>query len=277
MKPNVICCGMLVADLKFRTEAFPENDQKVFADSFQILPGGPATNAAITIQQLGGQAHLLATIGKCALSDSVLDMIDKTGVNTKKVLHQGEALNVSAVFSESNGQRRVVSYKNAVSYETPKHLIGPEVILLDGHQPQVSLELIERFPNTPTILDAGSVHEGTELLFYKVDWLITSTKYALTKTGKNKIQDALKTLAILNSKTIITTGEQGCIYSINGEEGSISPMKEVRCLDSNGAGDVFHGAFAHALALNKTPMECMDFANKIAAKSCESYGIIGAF
>ena len=276
MKPNIICCGMLVADLKFQTESFPEDDQKVFAESFDILPGGPATNAAITIQQLGGQAHLLATIGKCALSDSILDMISNTGVNTDKVLRKDESLNVSTVFLESNGQRRLVSYKQAVSYKATKHLVEPNAIVLDGHQPQASSELINRFPKVATILDAGSVNEGTELLFDKVDWLIASTKYALRKTGKSDIQSALTALIKLNANTVITAGKKGCIYSIDGKEGAIPPIK-VNCIDSNGAGDVFHGAFAYALSEKKSPLDCLNFANKIAAKSCESYGVIGAF
>ena len=99
MKNNIICCGMLVADLKFSTQHFPKKDEKVFADSFNLIPGGPATNAAIAIQQLGGKAQLLSTSGSCSLSDAILKMISDTGVDTEKILHVDEALNISAVFS----------------------------------------------------------------------------------------------------------------------------------------------------------------------------------
>lgn len=274
MTNKIICCGLLVADLKFNTQAFPKRDEKVFANAFNLLPGGPATNAAITIQQLGSQAQLLATSGSCSLSDSILKMVSDTGVNIDKVLHVDDALNVSAVLAETSGERRVISYKQKTEYHTPKHLEAPTAILLDGHQVDVSLQLMQRFPDVPTILDAGSVHEGTELLFDKVDWLITSKKYALTKTDSQDLDSALQKLSRLNPKTVITNGEHGCLYSINGSTGKI-PGLSIECIDSNGAGDVFHGAFAHALSQQRPHLECLAFANEIAAKSCQRVGIIG--
>lgn len=276
MTSQIICCGMLVADLKFSTESFPKKDEKVFAESFHLTPGGPATNAAITIQQLGGQAQLLSTCGSCSLSDSILQMVTNTGVNTDKVLHLNDALNVSAVFSEESGERRVISYKQRVDYKSPKYLEKPAVILVDGHQPKASLELLDKFPRVPSILDAGSVHEGTELLYQKVDWLITSKKYALAKTSKETVKEALDTLTKNHSKVVITCGDAGLLYSIGEQSGHI-PSIEINCVDSNGAGDVFHGAFAYAISQNKPPSDCLHFANEVAAMSCESPGIIGSF
>jgi sulfofructose kinase len=271
---RIICCGLLVADLKFSTDHFPGKDEKVFANNFDFIPGGPATNAALTIQQLGGDAQLLATCGSCSLSDSLVATLVENGVHTDEILRAHNGLNIAAIISDTNGERRAISYKKEVSYQAPKDLEPPNTILVDGHQAQASLELLERFPSATSILDAGSVHEGTELLYDKVDWLITSHKYALNKTNETCAQRALTQLAQLNENVVITLGEQGCLYSYHGEVGEIPGIK-IQCADSNGAGDVFHGAFVYSLSSGTSYLESLHFANQVAAESCQHQGIIG--
>ena len=274
MLNNTLCCGLLVADLKFELEKFPSQDEKVFANSFTVIPGGPATNAALTIKQLGGKATLISTTGTCALSDSLIDTLNNQGIETP-IIQKEDGLNCSAICVEANGERRGISYKKTFSYSLPDSIPEPDVILVDGHQKEASLALLNKFPKAISILDAGSVHEGTEALFERVNWLITSKKYALSKTRQNDLNSALKALSKLNDKVVITDGENGCLYSVEGSIGKIDG-KKVNCIDSNGAGDVFHGAFATSINRLGSFEKSLEFANTVAAQSCEHKGIIGA-
>ncbi|MCM8533697.1 MAG: PfkB family carbohydrate kinase [Lentisphaeraceae bacterium] len=272
---KIICCGLLVADLKFGIERFPNRDEKIFAQDFSFLPGGPATNAALTISLLGEEAELLASTGTCAVSNALIQMLKNVGLKTDFIAQVESGLTTAAIFTEINGERRVVSYKNVEEVKRTDEVSAPKIILVDGHQKDASLKLLARFPQAISILDAGSVHEGTEALFEKVDWLVCSKKFAISKANTADLNQALAILKKHNSKVVITNGEHGCLYSIDGTLGQIKGIS-VNSIDSNGAGDVFHGAFAYALATKQDYINALYFANKVAAQSCEHKGIIGA-
>ncbi len=133
---------------------------------------------------------------------------------------------------------------------------------------------MDLFPEAITILDAGSVHEGTEALADKVDWLITSSKFARSKTGEQDLTKATKVLAKINPQSICTDGENGCFWSVNGDNGHLHSY-QVDTVDSNGAGDVFHGAFAYGLVSDYEFADNLNFASKMAALSCTGKGIRG--
>jgi sulfofructose kinase len=134
------------------------------------------------------------------------------------------------------------------------------------------LALLQAFPDVPSILDAGSVHEGTDLLKEKVDWLIGSAKFARKSTGLHNLKQAAKALSKINKKVIITDGDKDCHWSINGKSGQ-TPAFSVDATDSNGAGDVFHGAFAYGLTQGIEFEKNILFSSKIAALSCTGIGI----
>jgi sulfofructose kinase len=46
----------------------------------------------------------------------------------------------------------------------------------------------------------------------------------------------------------------------------------VEVVDTTGAGDVFHGAFAYGLAQGWPSAKCVEFASAVAALSCRALG-----
>ncbi len=71
----------------------------------------------------------------------------------------------------------------------------------------------------------------------------------------------------------VTDGENGVVWRNAGDEtDSFTPAFKVDAVDTNAAGDVFHGAFAVGLA-EKMPLgETMRFASAAAAIKCTRYG-----
>jgi sulfofructose kinase len=272
---DVLCCGLLTADFAFSLQKLPEKDEKVFADSFEIRTGGPAANAALTVKLLGGKAELIAVTDNSIAATGLLNQLEQGDFDTSLIFRLKGGLNAAAILSEKTGARQVISCKAQSKPEELPSAVSqyyPKVLLFDGHLPVLSLKLMHQFPDAITVLDAGSVHEGTELLAAEVDWLITSAKYARTKSELKNLNDALNVLTLLNQKAVITDGGNGCIWSIDGELGK-TPATEVKALDSNGAGDVFHGAFAFGIVKGLSPKDNLQYASQIAAKSCTVKGI----
>lgn len=103
--------------------------------------------------------------------------------------------------------------------------------------------------------------------------MIPSEEFALKITGE---QDAIKAAEILQKKyhpeiLIITQGSKGGFIWQNGQEVRY-PVFSVKAIDSNGAGDTFHGAFVAARIKGMDIFEAAKFASATSALKCTRFG-----
>jgi sulfofructose kinase len=147
------------------------------------------------------------------------------------------------------------------------------VILFDGHEPLVSQPLARaaKEKGILTILDAGSVHQGTVELSPLVDYLVCSQKFASDFTGDSDESLALTSLTSYAQNVIVTLGERGLIWQ-NPSGRSFLPAFKVEAVDTTGAGDTFHGALAACVAIDLPWLESLEIASAAAAICCSKMG-----
>ena len=83
--------------------------------------------------------------------------------------------------------------------------------------------------------------------------------------------DAIEGLKEKNFTTIITDGPNGSFIVTGGDIIKNNGL-EVEAIDTNGAGDMFAGAFMHAMLNGKKLHECGAFANLAASKIVQTFG-----
>jgi len=181
------------------------------------------------------------------------------------------------VLVKPDGARALVNYKGdtralpagAVDFSA----IHPKVVLFDGHEPALSVPLAEqaRALGIPTVLDAGSLHEGTQALMGRVDYLAASEKFAAQWLSGADGQGALTALAELAPAVVITLGERGLVWHKADERGAL-PAFPIQPIDTTGAGDAFHGAFAAGLAEGLPWEELLRYASAAGALCCQRAG-----
>jgi len=147
------------------------------------------------------------------------------------------------------------------------------VILFDGHEPDISFPVAEyaRKHGIKTILDAGSLHAGTKKMVNMVDYLITSERFARDFTSEEDEEKAVEKLSKEHASVVITLGERGLIWKKNQTTGRLPALK-IHCVDSTGAGDAFHGAFAAGLACGMEWEKLLRYANAAGALCCTRFG-----
>jgi sugar/nucleoside kinase (ribokinase family) len=152
------------------------------------------------------------------------------------------------------------------------------VLLFDGHELEASLTAMQAFPDAITILDAGSWREGTAELAGRVQYLAASERFALQATGMTSLQDEAdrrQCLAHLReqfgTKTIVTLGERGLMIDA-GEGYNELPAFQAVAVDTTAAGDIFHGAFAFAIAGNMPLLDALRFSSMTASLSVRKAG-----
>ncbi len=276
MPLDLLCVGMAAYDLTFRVTHQPGADEKMRAMTLLECGGGPAANAAVAAARLGLRSAFLGYVGKDLYGEAHLRELQTEGVDTQWVLRGDMPSSLSSIYVKPDGSRSVVNYRGETPAVQWSQLTLPpnvKAILFDGHELQAALTLLElaQVQQIPTILDAGSVHAGTETLFDKVDYLVAAETFALPFTNEKTPAGALQQLLPLCRNVIITSGAQGLVYHMEGETGSM-PAFPVNVVDSTGAGDAFHGGFATAVIERKAIRESLKFATAVAALSCTGLG-----
>ncbi len=272
---DVLCVGYACYDLVFLVDKHPGSDEKIVAKELLQCGGGPAANAAIAVSRLGLKAAFSGCLGNDLYGQMHLQEMQQHHVNTQAVIHGLSPTPLSTVLVKPNGQRALINYKGATQALSTEAIdfsfCKTKVILFDGHEPHISLALLDqaREDAIPTVLDAGSMHEGTHLLWDKVDYLVASEKFASQFAGD--VSTALYRLAEKSPAVVITLGDRGLIWKKEGQTGALDAFA-VTAIDTTGAGDAFHGAFAAAISLKQNWLDVLKYASAAGALCCSQMG-----
>lgn len=270
---DVLCVGHASFDQVFRVSHHPLPDEKLFAESLVLCGGGPAANAAVQGARLGARTGFSGYLGTDVFGEAHLKELEASGVDVRGVIRGPSPTPLSTVLVKPGGARSLVNFKGdtqvqpqgAVDYSG----LEARVLLFDGHEPELSESLL--FRKVPKVLDAGSLHAGTRRLMGAVDHLVASEKFACEWLGRDDPSAALQALSELAPVVVITLGAQGLIWCREGSQGRL-PAPHVQAVDTTGAGDAFHGAYAAGLAAELPWAELLQMASAAGAACCETLG-----
>lgn len=273
---RVLLAGLCTVDLVHRVDALPEPGEKVQSRAVEVAAGGPATNAAVAVAALGGEATLLTGLGMHPLARLARSDLESYDVAVRdRTPHQAEPPATSAVaVRESDGERAVVSH-NAAGRAVPESTAGdmlaaggdlPDTVLLDGHHPRLALRVAAwaRAHGVRVVLDAGSWKPVLDDLLPWVDVCACSARFG--------VPPGTATLQERGVPVVITTaGSDPVWYSVAGGPSGQVAVADVRARDTLAAGDVWHGALAFALAGYGVPV-AIEFANAVAGQRVRHVG-----
>jgi sulfofructose kinase len=274
---DVLCVGASTYDLVYSVDRHPQPDEKIRADSFIGCGGGPAANGAITVARLGLLAAFAGYLGNDIFGNAHIEELRKAGVFTGLIARGEHSSALSVVMVKPDGSRALVNYRKPESFLAANSVdfskIDTKVILFDGHEPYISPALARsaRQRGIVTVLDAGSIHSGTEELTGLVDYLVCSERFGLDFTGESTEDRALEKLGSYAPNVIITVGERGLVWKNSQGSGREAAYK-IKAVDTTGAGDVFHGALAACLAEKREWRRSLAYASAAGALCCTKIG-----
>jgi len=275
---DVLCVGQASYDLVFSVTHHPGPDEKSVASLFTGCGGGPAANAAVTAARLGRRAAFAGYLGEDFYGRIHHEELARESVLMDLVYRGGVPTPLSVILVKPDGKRTVVNYKHP-AIPPPADLAAllvncrPKVILFDGHEPHLAPVLMEhaRRGGIPTVLDAGSVHAGTREIVGMVDYLVASEKFARDFTGEKDVVRAAQKLHHYAPAVVVTRGEAGLVWQAAGGAGQLDAFA-IEAVDTTGAGDAFHGAFAAGLSEKMDWLELLRYSSAAGALTCTRYG-----
>lgn len=255
----VVLAGLTTVDLVQRVDAIPEPGEKVRAESVELVAGGPAANAAVTVAALGGHATLLTGLGSHPLAQVAHNDLRRHQVRVVDLAadHAGPPTVSAVTVRARDGERTVVSY-NAADLDLPPPdaadslVAAADAVLLDGHHPRLALAtaMVAHRHGVPVVLDAGSFKPIFVELLPLVQVCAGSASFRLP--GKPDARDTELAVHDVGVPVVIRThGPRPVTWSYRSPQGIVDgtvDAVEITARDTLGAGDVWHGALAYEIA-----------------------------
>ncbi|MCG8443922.1 MAG: PfkB family carbohydrate kinase [Caulobacterales bacterium] len=277
---TVLCAGHAVEDHVFQVPALPTTAAKHQARGFAVVGGGPAANAAVAISRLGGEARLAARVGEDAVGRSIVRDLETEGVDCSLVrAFTGARSSLSAVMVDADGQRMIVNYLDPDLPADPAWLIGgfPErvdAVLADTRWPTGAAAALARARErgVPGVLDADHPVPREDRLLAAASHIAFSADGLARFLGDDDLKAGVARMAEETGVwCCVTDGAHGVYIAARGAVDHV-PAPSVHAVDTLGAGDVWHGAFALALAEGREERAAVRFANAAAAIKCTRAG-----
>jgi len=282
MTPELVGIGSAVYDTLMLTPGFPAEDTKIRADTILNQGGGPCTTALAAASKLGAQAAFIGAVGDDPAGCFIRDDLQRWGVDTRQLLLRPDSTSTQSfvVLNRENASRTCIAYGGSAAPLSPDEL--PETLIrearvlhLDGRSLDAAIAAakLARSCGTLVSLDAGRVYPGIDALLPLTDWLIPSEGFVQEFTGELDAETAALRLfrEYRMPLLIVTQGVRGGFLCLDGQI-TRYPAFPVYAVDSNGAGDVFHGAYLAASLRGYDPLRAARFASAASALKCRGLG-----
>lgn len=255
--------------------------------------GGSAGNTVVAINQFGGKSFYSCLVAKDELGKFFLADLDSNGVHTnlKYETCQEGLTGRCLVMTSPDAERTMNTFLGVSSFLSPEHIDEEAIrnstyIYLEGYlvaSPK-GLEAMKeakrlaekhRVATALTFSDPSMVKyfstQMQEIVGASVDLLFCNEEEAMIYTGTDSIATAREKLKEVAKKFVITLGANGALIFDGDTFIQIEPYK-VTAVDSNGAGDMFSGAFLYAITHHHSFAEAGKLASLASSKVVAQWG-----
>jgi len=282
---DVVGIGLNATDTLIIVPHFPSYAGKGPFSQEILSPGGQVASAMVTCARLGLRTRYVGTIGDDERGRLQIESLLGSGINLDFVQQRTGCPNQSAyiIIDQATGERTVFWQRpdclRLRPEEITKEMITSARLLhIDGHDTPAMEKAarIARENGIPVTVDVDTIYKGFERVLPYVDYLVASSEFPIQWTHQS---DPLKALELIQEEygircAAMTLGAHGALALYEGKF-HYSPAFVVNCVDTTGAGDVFHGGFCYGVLAGWDIDRILDFSNAMGALNCTAIGARG--
>ncbi len=279
---KIVGIGACVMDTLLSVPTYPKEDTKMRATDSKPAGGGPVATGLVAAKKLGISADYIGVLADDNGGLFLVNDFKKYGVGTEYIdVKKGYRSFTSVLWLAADTTTRTCVFDKGnlpeltLSDAQKTSIANADILMVDGNEMSAALEgaKIARANGTKVLYDCGGLYEGVENLLPLADIIIPSEEFALGHTGCQTAEQAAEKLYELYSPevVVITQGKKGGII-YEGEKVIDYPIYPAKVIDSNGSGDVFHGAFAAAVCKGYDYLKCCHFSSAVSGLKCTGIG-----
>jgi sulfofructose kinase len=281
---DILGVGLNATDTLIRLPRFPAFNSKVEFRVSEVLPGGQVATAVTACARWGLRARYVGKIGDDDFGRLQQEEMKRAGIEAHwVVVPKCQSQSSFILVDEASGERTVLWKRDPrlelLPAELPVGWIrGARLLHVDGHDcaAAAAAARLARDNQIPVTADLDNRYPGVEALLENVDYAVTSEEFPARLTNEGDLFSSLPSIASRFGCrfTAATLGADG-VLAWDGSTFLYSPAFDVRPIDTTGAGDVFHAAFAFALLRDDDLSRALEFSNAAAGLSCLGLGARG--
>ncbi len=279
---KITAIGAIVMDTIVSLDRYPTEDTKVRALATKSCGGGPAGTGIVAASKLGAQCSFLGSLSDDAGGAFLKADFEKYNVDTAFInIEHGYRSFISQIWLSATEKTRTIIFDKGnipalkLNDAQKAEIAACDVLMVDGNDLEAAIEgaMYAHEHGTKVLYDAGGRYEGVERLLPLVDILIPSEEFACGVSGKETAEEAAAWMFdTYNAEVVVVTcGKRGGVIC-DGSGVRSYPALPAEVVDSNGAGDVFHGAFAYACTAYDDYYSCCIFSSAVSAIKCMGVG-----
>lgn len=277
---GLFCVGGAVQDFIFFVDEIPREPRKYRANEFLTVGGGCAATAAVAASRLGGNVLLSVRLGNDLTADLIVAELEEYGVDCTFVSrHEGLRSPISSIFVDQDGERLIMGFRDQRMPDATDSLPdslpdGINVVLTDTRWAAGNLQVahLARQANIPCVLDGESPFDECRDLIELSTHVVFSAPGLRDLSGTDDRRDGLKSVRAMTDAWLAVTDGSNGTFVLDGDAVVEVPAPPVQVVDTLGAGDVWHGAFALALGEGQGELAAVRFANAAASLKCGRKG-----
>lgn len=242
--------------------------------------GGVAANAAVAVARLGGDARFAGVVGDDEAGARITESLADEGVDVSGVrVMSGRLSPESVVLVDSSGERLIVNHASEDLFQmapvpTVTEIGRPDVVLADMRWRHGAVETLAVASDlgVPGVVDCDHHPSDAPGILEAASHVVFGEATLMEWSGEADLSDALRVASErIDGWVGVTAGSDGTWWLDSGRL-EHAPAFEIAAVDTLGAGDVFHGAFALGLAEGMTIGDAIEFGSAAAALKCTHFG-----
>ena len=274
----ILCSGIATQDFIFGVDQMPDRATKYRARQFACGGGGSAANYAATVARLGGTVGLVSRLGEDAIGDGIVAELVGDGVDCRFMKRfAGHRSSLSAIVVDPQGERMIILYMDnelpVAADWVPELPPDTVAVLADSRWPEGSLVMLQRARamGIHAILDGDLPGVSVEAM--RAATLVAFSSEGLAaSTHESSLEAGLRKAATMSDATMVVTQGGDGVSWLDGDQFRHLPAYRVDAVDTLGAGDVFHGALALAVAEGQALEQALMFSSAAAAIKVSRFG-----
>ena len=281
-KIKIVGIGACVMDTLITVPYYPKEDTKLKAVEVRAAGGGPTATGLVAAVRLGVETGYIGVLSDDNGGEFLKQDFQRYGVDIRNVeVKNGHRSFTSTIWLAMDNATRTCVFDRGnlpplkLNGEAIHAITQADILMIDGNEMDAAEEacLVARENNTKVLYDCGGLYPGVERLLKLTDVMIPSEEFALGHTGCKTVEEAAVKLyeTYHPEVVVITCGKEGGII-YEGTTVESYPAFLVDAVDTNGSGDVFHGAFAAAMVKGYNYKKCCVFASAVSALKCTGFG-----
>jgi sugar/nucleoside kinase (ribokinase family) len=273
--------GMATLDLLYVTKSHPQEDSENAALEHLPVVGGPAGRSAIAAARLGGDIRLLAMIGADMFADALTRQLAAEAVKAAWISEPVASQHSCVLVSEATGLRTTIWLPQPRANREILDRLGhvadqADTLLLDCTDEALTKAAVAaaRRRQRPVVIDPGSYKPWAEDVLHGLDHVIVPEKFLRRRFPEvpDVAEAARMAYGVYRPAVLgVTQGKDGGLWADADGIHRYSPYP-VEAVDTCGAGDTFHGAYAWAVSAGLAPRAAFRTAAWSAGQKCAALG-----